>query len=180
MTVKPKNQTGSVSWETKVLLMAEIENEKFGGSSPATLQTAIDSVKQGYVPREWMTAHTMEKVLRELTLMQSLNGKKVRAEDFLCDADWSRRASEISPELGLPGHAEKKDYEVITLQVMVEKTKAGEAFDKLKATAGAVGVCTVRVYGKEVTDEDWAIALPASMGRMLSEPAQAESGGPGR
>ncbi len=40
-----------VSADTERLFVAEIGNERDGGVSPATLESALDSLQQGYDPR---------------------------------------------------------------------------------------------------------------------------------
>tara|TARA_Y100000034_G_scaffold1017_1_gene1295 strand:+ start:10835 stop:11086 length:252 start_codon:yes stop_codon:yes gene_type:complete len=60
-----------ISPDTLRLFHAEIENERHGGVSPATLESALDSINQGYDPRiddtdEWdveVVAAEIEKLI---------------------------------------------------------------------------------------------------------------------
>lgn len=78
-----------ISWDTKRLFMAEINNEKEGGVSPSTLWSALDSLKQGYKPFEGFLSEFVEKELRDLI---KEHGEATEVEIFLADEDWNRHS----------------------------------------------------------------------------------------
>lgn len=90
-----------ISWPTKRLLMAEVSNEHDaeagsshdgrsspGGVTPATLASALDSVRQGYEPYAGFPAAF---VAEELKLLIRQHGPKYEASDLLTDRDWKYR-----------------------------------------------------------------------------------------
>jgi type II secretory pathway component GspD/PulD (secretin) len=80
----------NLTWATKRLLMAEICNEDEGGVTPATLKSALCSVKQGYDP-DPEEEFDMNKVKTQLTELIDEFGTKALAQDFIIKADWDRR-----------------------------------------------------------------------------------------
>jgi len=68
--------------------MAEIDNESEGGVSPTTLESALDSVRQGYNPTGDMD---METVGRELEQLLDQLGPDTAAEPLLTVEDWTNR-----------------------------------------------------------------------------------------
>ncbi len=80
----------TASWALKRLLMAEIANEADGGVSPATLDSAYDSLASGYEPHEGFPA---EEVRQEL-LSFLKKYKNAYASQFVTEADWLRRSKE--------------------------------------------------------------------------------------
>jgi|SRR5579884_1220743 len=91
----------AISWATKRLLMAEIGNEAGdsgnsrdgrsspGGVTPTTLESALDSVSQGYEPYAGFPA---EFVIEELKLLIRLHGPTFPADELLTDRDWKAHA----------------------------------------------------------------------------------------
>jgi len=79
----------TLAWATKRLLMAEICNEDEGGVTPATISSALESVRSGYdpAPEEEFDMKKVEAQLTEL-LDEFPNGL---ASDFLVKADWDMR-----------------------------------------------------------------------------------------
>lgn len=77
------------SWELKRLLMAEIENEADGGASPATLDSALESLQSGYSPYE---GFPVDAVYDELELLTEYGDGGTPAVELLTKADWKRRA----------------------------------------------------------------------------------------
>ena len=67
--------------------MAEIDNEADGGDSPATLKSALESLKGGYKPRPGFPVAKVEKELAALI------GKRAnaRADRFVTAADFAAR-----------------------------------------------------------------------------------------
>ena len=90
-----------ISWETKRLLMAEIDNEKDGGASPTTLASALDSVLQGYNPdlNDRFDMGSFEAELRQLV---AEHGPEALAAGFVSDSDWIRRSSRLSHAMRRP------------------------------------------------------------------------------
>lgn len=72
---------------TKWLLIAEINNEADGGESPATVLSALESVRGGYNPDpdELVDVEPIQRELEKLVL--SGQGDDL-AENLLTDADW--------------------------------------------------------------------------------------------
>lgn len=72
---------------TKWLLIAEINNEADGGDKPATLGSALESVRSGYNPDpdEFVD---MEPVKRDLIALIAEHGDRAVAENSLTDSDW--------------------------------------------------------------------------------------------
>jgi len=73
----------------KRLLMAEVENDIEGRSSPATLGTAKDSLEHGYEPFVGFDSH---KVGLELAALIATHGDTALADHFLTDDDWTKHA----------------------------------------------------------------------------------------
>lgn len=99
-----------ISWDTKRLMMAEIDNEEEGGS-PAVLWSALDSVKQGYVPFD---EADMEFVAEELEALIDFFGPRTELEDFITSGDWENRSqsgpvrrAQIGPREWRPGPKRK-------------------------------------------------------------------------
>lgn len=84
----------SLSWELKRLLMAEIDNEAEGGESPATLGTALGSLRQGYNPDPDHRID-MAKVEAELTALIEKEGLDALAEDRVSSDDWRKRLQRV-------------------------------------------------------------------------------------
>jgi hypothetical protein len=72
---------------TKWLLIAEINNEADGGESPATVRSALESVRGGYNPDPDELVDE-EPIQRELEEMVQLGQGDDLAENLLTDADW--------------------------------------------------------------------------------------------
>ena|SRR5438552_3598512 len=72
---------------TKWLLIAEINNESQGGESPATIQSALESVRGGYNPDpdELLDMNPVQRELEALVL--SGRGGDL-AESLLTGTDW--------------------------------------------------------------------------------------------
>jgi hypothetical protein len=72
---------------TKWLLIAEINNEADGGESPATVRSALESVRGGYSPDpdELVDVGPIQRELENL--LSSGQGGDL-AENLLTDADW--------------------------------------------------------------------------------------------
>jgi len=89
MTKEPR-----ISAATEDLLMAEVENEAAGGASPATLESALDSLDQGYVP--WICNaddYPVDDVREELSALAARFGNCTPVESVLDRSAWQRRAS---------------------------------------------------------------------------------------
>lgn len=111
-----------ISWPTKRLLMAEILNETNeeagnardgrsspGGETPATLASALESVRQGYEPyRDFPAAFVAE----ELKLLIAANGPQFPAADLLTNRDWKTHAKCNSSGPGEPPLAVQVDDDV--------------------------------------------------------------------
>lgn len=82
---KSKQPLAEVSWPLKRLFMAEVDNEAEGGTSPATLGTAADSLRQGYEPYVGFDA---DAAAVELAALLDAHGGDALLEDFLTDEDW--------------------------------------------------------------------------------------------
>lgn len=94
MQAEPDGQPPMVRWKTKWLLMAEIDNEEKGGASPATLESALDSVRQGYNPDENNFAkEDMEEIEKELMKLAQRFGGDCSLEHFITIEDWRKRAA---------------------------------------------------------------------------------------
>lgn len=72
---------------TKWLLIAEINNETDGGESPATVRSALESVRGGYNPDpdELVDKGPIQRELENLVLAGQGNDQ---AESLLTEADW--------------------------------------------------------------------------------------------
>jgi hypothetical protein len=77
-----------LSPELKRLLMAEIDNESEGGDTPATLESAAESLAGGYKPCK---GYPVAKVKKELAALITEKGNAPAAR-FVSDADWKERA----------------------------------------------------------------------------------------
>jgi len=66
-----------ISKETKRFFKAEIDNEKAGGISPSTLNSALDSLEQGYEPEENFNIDLVEKELHQLINKYDANKKLI-------------------------------------------------------------------------------------------------------
>ena len=86
-------KTTTVSAELKRLLMAEIDNEADGGDSPATLKSAMESLKGGYEP---CPGFPVAKVKKELAALIAKKGN-ARANRFVTDADFAARKPAKKP-----------------------------------------------------------------------------------
>ena len=80
-------KTTTVSAELKRLLMAEIDNEADGGDSPATLKSALESLKGRYDP---CPGFPVAKVKKELAALIAKHGN-ARVDRFVTDADFAAR-----------------------------------------------------------------------------------------
>ena len=102
----------AVSAELKRLLMAEIDNEADGGDSPATLKSALESLKGGYEPRP---GFPVAKVKKELAALIAKKGN-ARADRFVTDADFAAR----KPAKKLAKKATKKPTKTYEFETTVE------------------------------------------------------------
>ncbi len=93
----------AVSAELKRLLMAEIDNEADGGDSPATLKSAMESLKGGYEP---CPGFPVAKVKKELAALIAKKGN-ARANRFVTDADFAARKKLTQAEARNPKAAKK-------------------------------------------------------------------------
>lgn len=84
-----------ISWPTKRLLMAEIDNEEDGGDE-TTLGTALDSLQGGYEPYDGFEKGAVESELKNLI---RLYGDEKEAEDLITNDDWKKRAADHQPSL---------------------------------------------------------------------------------
>lgn len=111
-----------ISWPTKRLLMAEVLNETDeeagnsrdgrsspGGVSPATLASALDTVRQGYEP---YAAFPAAFVAEELKLLIGQHGQNCPAGELLTDRDWTAHARCNSSGPGEPPLEVQVDYDV--------------------------------------------------------------------
>lgn len=111
-----------ISWPTKRLLMAEVSNERDdetgdsrdghsspGGETPATLESALDGVQQGYEPYAGFPAAF---VTEELKLLISANGPMFPAADLLTDRDWKGHAKCSTSGPGEPPLVVQVDYDL--------------------------------------------------------------------
>jgi hypothetical protein len=111
-----------ISWPTKRLLMAEVLNETDeeagnsrdgqsspGGETPATLESALDSVRQGYEPYADFPAAF---VAEELKLLIRHHGPKLPAGELLTDRDWKAHERCNSSGPGEPPLEVQVDYDL--------------------------------------------------------------------
>ena len=77
--------------------MAEIDNEADGGDSPATLKSAMESLKGGYDP---CPGFPVAKVKKELAALIAKHGN-ARADRFVTDADFAARKKLTQAEAGI-------------------------------------------------------------------------------
>ena len=79
--------------DLKRVLMAEIDNEADGGTSPTTLASALDSLDQGYNPDpDKYSDEDMQRVRGELRNFMHKYGEDKEAEELLTPEDWQKRA----------------------------------------------------------------------------------------
>ena len=83
--------------------MAEIDNEADGGDSPATLKSAMESLKGGYDP---CPGFPVAKVKKELAALIAKHGN-ARADRFVTDADFAARKKLTQTEARNPKAAKK-------------------------------------------------------------------------
>lgn len=72
---------------TKWILIAEINNEADGGESPATIRSALESVRSGYNPDPGELVD-MVPIQRELENLVLAGQGGDQAESLLTEADW--------------------------------------------------------------------------------------------
>jgi len=106
-----KNRPTPISWPTRRLLMAEIENADAldDGPHPVTLLECLESVRGGYKPYDNFPAVF---VLEELKLLVGNYGGVHEAEDFLSDRDWTARKDCNSSEAGESPLEVQVDYDL--------------------------------------------------------------------
>src|SRR5579862_7864124 len=83
-----KDSDYNTNWHTKLFFMAEIDNEEDGGDSPATLDSAYDSLESGYEPFDGFDKQT---VLDSILILIQIHGCFAKLNLFVNDIDWKYR-----------------------------------------------------------------------------------------
>jgi len=106
-----KNRQCPISWPTRRLLMAEIENTDGldDGANPATLQTCLESVQSGYEP---YANFPTDFVKEEIKLLQKQFGKEYDPDELLSDRDWDARQVCNASTAGDPPLEIQVDYDL--------------------------------------------------------------------
>lgn len=156
-----------ISWPTRRLLMAEVGNEDEGssnsrdgrsspgGETPATLQSALDSVQQGYEP---YAGFPSAFVAEELKRLVGQHGPKFPAGELLTDRDWTAHAKCGSGDAGEPPLEVQVDYDLA---------------DFLQQMADCNGIDTER-YANHLLEQ--AVLAEGGVGAMILNKSQTIGG----